>query len=102
MRQGRLDRLKPSRSRLAGWESGCFSNFVQRPVCYSVVAVLCFAAFRLSPSKSSIYSSIVIKYCAISIADVIVLTIDSFFWFLGGYINTAYIKYTQYVVLNRV
>ncbi|CAM9515852.1 unnamed protein product [Ascophyllum nodosum] len=25
---GRMDRLKPSRSRLAGWESGCLSNFV--------------------------------------------------------------------------
>ncbi|CAM9558414.1 unnamed protein product [Ectocarpus sp. 12 AP-2014] len=28
---GRLDRLKPSRSRLASWESGCLANFVERP-----------------------------------------------------------------------
>eukprot|EP00752_Nemacystus_decipiens_P009960 g8883.t1 len=28
---GRLDRLKPSRARLANWESGCLANFVQRP-----------------------------------------------------------------------
>eukprot|EP00904_Undaria_pinnatifida_P002758 jgi/Undpi1/12483/HiC_scaffold_5.g02154.m1 len=28
---GRLDRLKPSRSRVADWESGCLSNFIQRP-----------------------------------------------------------------------
>ncbi|CAN0231645.1 unnamed protein product, partial [Scytosiphon promiscuus] len=27
---GRLDRLKPSRSRLANWESGCLANFVNR------------------------------------------------------------------------
>ncbi|CAN0389547.1 unnamed protein product [Ectocarpus sp. 12 AP-2014] len=28
---GRLDRLKPSRSKLASWESGCLANFVERP-----------------------------------------------------------------------
>ncbi|CAM9877872.1 unnamed protein product [Pylaiella littoralis] len=28
---GRLDSIKPSRSKLASWESGCLANFVQRP-----------------------------------------------------------------------
>eukprot|EP00903_Cladosiphon_okamuranus_P021424 g19693.t1 len=44
---GRLDRLKPSRSRLSNWESGCLANFVQRPGYILSGAAMGAAAFGI-------------------------------------------------------
>lgn len=61
--KGRLDRIKPSRSKLASWESGCLANFVQRPASvlllwYSSRGSSCMASVPFFFSAMAVYHTL--------------------------------------------